>query len=320
MEDIIQPETSEILELTQDTANDTSTAVTIQSNNLLQNHQRLSLVSQIFNWQYTGVIVRLNLPISNEDNTPVFGLKVTPSWLPAGFYMRDPTGTRRIGRYLENKPWVIPCASSTTTTSIGTTISVIETDSPPDIALLNRCCLGWSGGINYQLRCISNVTTQGKLVFSRQYDINKPAYNYNPTLYRTYMPSLEPSQQVRRKNAFMVGDLSRCNDFELQCPWRSRYSYISNVDTDMAAYTGDSVDHSYIWVDVAGLLSASAGASSCTFEVWIQAAPDFQFIYPMMYPSAFSNRETFSLNTIVQWKYGADTNVTYTNIDNMVYT
>lgn len=318
MEDVSEPQfVDPLISDNSEVAGSSKTAVIQHSENLVQNHQRLSILGQIYNWQYTGCIVKLNLPIENENNSPLFGIKVTPDWINAKFMMdRDLPDNRRVTRYCERKGWTVPLSyAEAGLNSIGSSISIIESDDQPDIAIWNQHALGWTGGLNFQLRCISNVTTQGKLVFSRQYDVNKPAMTYDPTKNRTFFPTIRQSQQWRRKNAFMIGDLSRSTDFEIQCPWISKYNFINNCDTQGAAYTGYATEHSYIWVDIAGVLSASAGASECLFEIWIQAQPDFRFIHLFAPIGPLYDAENYSRDLGLPWIFGAGTNLTYTSDD-----
>lgn len=319
MEDVSEPQLVEPLTVVTESATSDKSAVIQHSENIVQNHQRLSLIGQIYNWQFTGTILRLNLPIENSNNIPIFGLKVTPDWVKMKWLMKDTAVTRRVARFCQRKGWTIPMDPTGTVTNIGAAISVIESDDMPDIAFWNQAALGWNGGINYQLRCISNVTTQGKIVFSRQYDVFQPALNYDPTINRTYLPNIRTSQQWRRKNAFMVGDLSRTNDFEIECPYISKYNFVSNIDTNMSAYTGRPTEHSYIWMDISGILSASAGAQECLFEIWIQAAPDFQYIYPTVPRPEMYRPTNYSLDLGYPWVFGAGTNLKFVSDDEIQF-
>lgn len=335
MTDVLQPLNGEPLTISQLPVKNQSSAFVGDSSNLIQNHKRLSLLAQIYNWQPIGVIVKFHLPIVNVNNTPLFALRVTPNWIPWCTFSHQANSDmfygRRVTAWSQEKGWVLPVSYDTLVTGgdaqkglptapIGDGVTVVEYDDHPDIAFWNQFATGWKGGINYQLRTISNVTTQGKIAISRQYDIEQPVFTYDPSTQRTPMP-LSGSQSYRRKNAQMILDLPSIQTFEINCPYISKQSYTPNIESTSAAYTAAGPMNSYIFFDVISTISPSAGAAEFSFELFIQAAPDFEYVFPV----APTNRILASVkqyrsvdNSEPFYAFGKDTNLTYTDENTMV--
>lgn len=325
MTDTLQPLDSDPLTIAKRPYSVQPSSSTRNSENLIQNHKRLSLLAQIYNFQPVGCVIKFHLPIINTDNSPLFMMRISPSWMPLTVFSGlEPTGSGRIARYCNQKGWVIPTnmvvdepgtinGGNMDFVPIGKAVTIIEYDDPPDIAFWNLNCLGWRGSINYQLRCISNVTTQGKLAVSRLYDISSPPYVYDPSLHRTPLP-FPRSQVWRRKNAQMLLDLSRADDFEINCPYISKQNYNPNYPRNDIEIVTTGPMESYLCFDILDTLSASAGAAEFTFEIWIQAGPDFEYVFPFPPTTQHFKGSSYIANgnphtTIA---FGQDTNLTVT--------
>nr|QXV86408.1 putative capsid protein [Polycipiviridae sp.] len=328
MADDLQPISSDPLFVQPIEEKPQSTANVPNSSNLIQNHQRLSMLAQIYNYQPTGTLIELHLPIINANNTPLFGLKISPLWIPAKFFMHDIStafGSKRVDMYLAAKSWSIPYIyGPLKDTEIGAGISVTENDDMCDLSWWALSHFGWKGSISYQLRIISNVTTQGKVTVSRLYDQIQSHRYYDPTIYRTPFEDnnmIWPSQSQRRKNAFMYADFSRTSDLEIDCPWQSFNQFYPLSGTLNSNLNGYLEPMSYLWFDISGALAVSAAATTLTFEILIKAGDDFEFIYPMP-PSQFmmdstNYRSTAGSGNATPWIFGAGTNLTVTDENTM---
>lgn len=288
MEDIEQQPTSEPLTVEQVTVVPEPTVNPKQSENLIQNNKRLSLFAQIFNWQPTPISIRISLPIETRWNRPLFAIEVTPFWIPLSWFMSTTTtwGGTRVLAWEEAKAWHYP-APTTGDYSLNTyntpgSVNMVEKDNMPDISWQALNHVGWSGEIDYMFRCISNVTTQGKLSFSRVYNVERPSVYFNANDKCSLFNLPLNSQSTRKKNSFMILDLSRTTDLQVNCPYvdtrpiKKTYNRTSHPLVNGALET-----NSYIIVDIIDLLSASAGSAELIIDLWIKAGPDFQFHQPI---------------------------------------
>lgn len=287
------------------------------SDNLITNNARFSILAQIYQWQPTGILLRLSLPIVNQDNSPLFALRVSPFWIPLNYVIRR-HNELLLSTYFSNsgsfyfydrmRSWCVPVSTQNTTFSeqvnIPTSLRIIESDDMPDITLFALHHMAWTGTIQYMFKIISNTTTQGKIVVTRQYNVQRPAYWNDPMTYKTPLSFVQTSQSARRKNAFLIEDLAKTTDLQINCPWVDPYPFKSIRNEIFSATEGSggvpfttngkalSQVDSWIFLDIIGALDVSAGSTSALIEFWIKAGPDFQLHGPAPIASHFCKSYT----------------------------
>jgi len=266
-----------------------------QTQNILWHNQLLSLLSQIYNWQSTGQLIRIDLPMENYDNSPLFAIKVSPLWIPLNYFIKlhlaRGAGNHYCGCFYtwdRLRSLICPMGTGNLRFSdqfnMPSNLTFIENDTMPDISLHALHSMYWTGSIEYMFKVISNVTTQGKISFSRLYNISRPRVFKSPTRTKTPLIFAQNSQTKRRKNGFLTVDLSRTEDIDLGCLYR-RETGFNNIVTQLNLATMGtggvpqanlpSDNDSYIIADIIGALDRSAGSGSTTIEIWIKAGPDF---------------------------------------------
>lgn len=264
----------------------------------------LGFYSQIYNWNHTGVVIRLNLPITNADNTPLFMIKISP-YFPSLNEMaqkltRNATDTRNayfsrpMKFYNMMRSVIVPMLYEDVVfgdrTEIGSGISIIECDDPPLISFLARHSLGWTGALSYKLKMISNVTSQGRIAISRVYDLPTIPHYGDFFKIRTPVALSGGTTRYRRDNAFMFIDLSRDDDLEIECPYVDSLPWKSIVYEELSALSNPNngidepgtidVRNSYLVADVVGTLAQSTTSSTIEFELQIKAGEDFELFEP----------------------------------------
>jgi hypothetical protein len=273
--------------------------------NLIGQRKLLSVMAQIFEWQPTGVLLKLNLPLENADNSPFFALKASPFWIPLNYFInhKDIYPTALTGgrfRYWDDmRSWCVPMSHTNLIYDdqfrIPSAIEIIEQDDMPDITMHALNHVGWTGSIQYMLKIVTNTTTQGKIAISRLYNVYRPPYFGDPTRNKTPLVFDQNSQSARRKNAYVVEDLAKTSDLEInlpyvdKLPWKSQ-AFLTNQANNIAKTTQHD---SWAMFDILGTLDVSAGSKSALIEIWIKAGPDFQLLYPQPYAS-FINDYRFS--------------------------
>lgn len=288
MEDVLEQPTSEPLTAEQVVVSPEPTVTPKLTANIVQNNKRLSFIGQIFNWQPTPVSIRITLPIEVSRNMPLFCFRVSPFWIPLNYFMASSTtwNGSRVTAWLNAKSWHfpvgVPVAGNTQYSATPTGINFIEKDNMPDISWLAMNHAGWSGEIDYMYRVISNVTTQGKLSFSRQYNVVTPPAYFDANHFRTPMNTSFNSISSRKKNSFMILDLSRTADMQINCPYVDLKPFKRTVNrlgfpNRVPAAESDS----FIVADIVDILDSSAGANEFIMDIWIKAGPDFQLHHPV---------------------------------------
>lgn len=296
-----------------------TTASVANSQNIVKQHKLLSLIGQIFNMQYTGVQIQLHLPIENISNLPLFGLAVSPMYMTfqtAAVYNQGTNDLYNVARHYFNRGWILP-TDKLTREEVGDAVTVLETDDISDLTYWSMFHTGWRGSVQIMLKMVANMTTQGKVAVSRGYDVQPTSYIHNYGAYKTFTRDIVRSQQDRRKNAFLLHDFSRGTDLMLNCPYSSRYAFQSCART--MGFANSNIARSsvpptsWIWFDIVGALSPSAGASTVLFEVWHRAGPDFEFLYPMI-PTQASQAPESGARDITEgfYRFGHNHNVDIT--------
>jgi hypothetical protein len=292
MEDVIETPTSELLTTEQVVLQPDAAIQPKTSENLIQNHKRLSILAQIYNWQPTPVSLRLTLPVETRWNLPLIMFEVTPFWIPLNYFMATEYNysNRRVLAYLNAKPWHFPLdshaasllAANNEIRNVPTGVNVIEKDNMPDLSWLAMCHAGWSGRLDFMYRIVSNVTTQGKIAFSRMFNVERPPVYFDANQLRTPFKTAFSSSSSRKKNSFMILDLSRTTDLQVQCPYMDIVPFRRTADRIGAGNrAGRTLNASYIVLDIVDVLDASAGSNEFLVDIWIKAGPDFQFHYPL---------------------------------------
>jgi len=283
MSDVLEVPTNEPLAVEQLVEEPQTTAEPKVTQNLIQNHKRLSLLMQIYNWQPTGQCFRIKLPMQVSRNYPLLAIEVTPLWIPLHYwcsvFSSNPTYN-----YCMMKPWLFPVSVTNTLQTIEppTGISYIEKDNMPDIAWFALHHAAWSGGLDYMFRVVSNTTTQGKLSFSRAYDVVRHPVGYNPTKVRGPLHYAMNSITSRQKNAFAILDLSRTSDLQLHLPYIQMTPIKRpNMFNFQQKHYSIRDTGSYLFVDVVDILDKSAGSDELIVDIWMKASPDFKLHHPM---------------------------------------
>lgn len=300
---------------------DIHATIQVSQNNLVATAKRFSLLAQIYNWQPTGQLVRLDLPITNADNTPLFAVRSSPFWIPLNFFIKSwdsakpkPTCGGPFFTWDRLRSLIQPVSVSNMKYSdqwkMSTGISFLENDDMPDISLHSLHAIAWTGTIEYMFKIISNTTTQGKICVSRIYQAARPRVFYDPTSYKSPLFYAMNTQAQRRKNAFITEDLARTTDLHVSMPWRDQFPYRCIPEELALATEGDvkpneldpkskqyipkssvTLPDSWLIFDVLGILDKSAGASSVTIEIWIKAGEDFQLVGSQPFaPRLFSEK------------------------------
>lgn len=264
--------------------------------NLVKHARLLSIYAQIFEFQQTGYAVELHLPLVNADNIPTVAFRVNPL-IPSlnTILSHIVSGNGQIYQNLgvpffsDNCFISVPMAkrdlANDDRSDIGTGISIINNDDEPLISMLASQHMGWTGTLIFLFKIISNVTTQGKLAFSRIYHQERVAGFYDIFSKRKPINALMSSQKSRRDNAFIIVDASRQEDIEIVAPFVHEYSWFSTCEalrislnsTNPTTGYDASVHDSFIMLDVIGTLAQSAAATNLLIEVQVKAGEDFQF-------------------------------------------
>jgi len=292
MSELIVPPTTDVLV---EPTNDNTPQKYVQNStnqNLVKQNKLLSLLAPIYNFQPMGLSLRITLPIETQYNQPLFALKITPLILNLKFYgsmggeFNTNTGSNRITAWLNNKVWAWVADTSFVASGGSPTpptgCNFVEKDDIPDIAWLATNHSAWRGSLNYSIRVVSNVTTQGKLAVTRMYDVPQPSLNYNANSYRTLLDMGMSSQSYRMKNSTMLFDLSRATDLVVQCPYVSKRPVRRMADYYLTTNTPANSDQdSWLIFDIINALDTSAGSNELILDFWVQAGPDFELINPI---------------------------------------
>lgn len=300
--------------------------------NLIETQRRFGIYGQIFNWQKTGITVRLNAPIENVLNDPFLLLKVTPLWLPSTFFVAM-NETYPTILWDKHRPWFLPVSAYFSQFAdllpISKAVTIFEEDNASLLSILAYYSLGWTGGLEYQFKIISNSTSQGKIIFSRLYDITRPLIfgAIEKTKTPFYIPTY--SQSDRMKNSAVMQDLSSRNDIILSLPYSDKSPWKSNnILRDLAVGSlsanvrnYENPGDSYVALDIAESIQPSAGASSVSIQIWIRAMPDFQLIQ-----TALPSRRLLQVRANALWDvdhgpmrvFGEGANIRYRDGDSQV--
>lgn len=281
-----------------------STANLLNSTNLMKIQTIFGFTSQIYNWNKTGITFKLNAPIVNVMNHPLLMFKVTPTWLPTNYISNAYSFKYPVTMWELFRPWYIPIplsmAQYTDLLPIGDAIDIFEEDDPCLLSVLSFSSLGWTGGLEFQFRIVSNSTSQGKIQFSRVYNVNRPHIYGSPHHLRTPLDIPIQTQSMRLANSAVLADVANMNDTIISCPYSEPYSWVSNrIPMDIA--NGEfppatcEPGRSYICLDIVESLLPSAGASTVSIQVWIRAKEDFQFIGLVPLPNKIYDKKTKAL-------------------------
>jgi len=286
--------------------------ITLKPQNLLKHNQILSLIMHIYNWQPTGTILSFTLPIENFNNSPLFAIKNTPLWLPLNYFVKlhqTRSGDHGPGCFYtwdRLRPCFAPMqiydVQFDDQFAISSNIRIIEQDDMCDLTLHSMHHGFYTGSIEYMFKIVSNVTTQGKIVLSRVYNVTRPNLFGHPVEQKTPLIFTGNSQTIRRKNAFFVNDLSRSVDtdvlldFKYHLPFKSMFERLCNANQGTIEDPAGAIclPDDYVMLDVMGLLDKSAAAGSFSIEIWIRAGSDFQLEMPIPL-SKFLNDANFSV-------------------------
>jgi len=290
MEDTLEQPTSEPLATEQVLVTPEPTVQPKLSGNLIQNNKRLSLLAQIYNWQPTCLSIRITLPIEPRWNRPLFAIEVSPYFIPLSYFVTSNTtwGGRRIHSYLDAKSWhfvanrLFAANINLDYTDNPANVHMIEKDNMPDITWMALNHAAWSGEIDFMFRCISNVTTQGKLSFSRIYNVERSSLYFNASNKSSLIDYSMTSMTSRKKNSFMILDISRTTDLQINCPYidiKPMKRSVDRLSNPTRSQTGEP--SSYILVDIVDALASSAGSNELILDLWIKAGPDFKLHQPM---------------------------------------
>lgn len=286
-------------EVSGDTLPDDSIAVPKSSVNLVKIQTMFGITAQIYNWQYTGLTIQLVLPIENLHNYPLFVIRVNPITMslyhafkrhnayPSVKSAHSP-GCGYVWDRLRMvfQPMAVSDLRYDDTGQCSPNVKIIETDDVPDISIHTMRHMYWRGGLNFSLRSVSNMTSQGRLSLTRMFHVARPRPMCVSTM-RVPMQYNFGSQLNRQTTGFDYVNLASLDDIEIACPFAADVPYRSVVQELNCACAGDGsttkpADYypnridDYICVDPIALLDKSAGAATVSYSLWIKAAPDFE--------------------------------------------
>lgn len=267
------------------------TVVPATSQNIIKQHKALSILSQIYNWQPMGFRYVATLPIEQGYN-PLFGLQISPYSLPFRFFKGVPSAdfdtgggtgavSLRVSAYNQFRSWGWPIgfdfAKSTGDLDSPAGQNFVEYGDMPDITWHALHHAAWSGGLQFGVRVVSNVTTQGKIAVSRFNDARVVSYNQDPISQRTLFSGSLGNLTTALKNSALVLDLSRSNDIMLNAPYLDMRPCVRQLDYyNAAAIFMGSHPSSWFFFYILGALDKSAGSQELILDFWIKAGPDFQ--------------------------------------------
>lgn len=290
MSDIITPVTTDPL-VSQAPQSAETTANAQKSNNNYIERNIISPYAAIRNWQPMGLVIRIPLPFETDTPRPIFGLKIQPNSPMLTRILQDSTqawGSRRVLHWGYQKNWIAPTPLDWRDGGFqNMDIGIIEQDTEPDISLMSEYAIGWTGGLDFMIQCVSNVTTQGKIAITRTYNnvelVDAPSgSSLNYYGRTTRVVGLSQSATQRFKNCGQIVDFSRQQDIIIECPYRHALPYMPI--NDMVELSTSTKTRPYgqpfnaLWFDNIGPLAASAGADELLLVPYIRAREDFQFI------------------------------------------
>lgn len=336
---------NDLVELTGNVLPDDVHAVVIKDENLVKKHQLLSMYARIFNYQSLGFGIQLTLPIENLHNLPFCALRVSPLWpsiyasirrhmsLQKGYHA---PGCMHILQQLMGFIWPGDNQSRSylDTTRIPENVTYIEHDDPPDISMYAHHSMAWTGGLSFQFKVLSNVTTQGHIAISRGYNVERSPI-FQPSNYRTQVSAPLTSQNARWKNGVTTLNMSHPDDVYVDCPYVEDVpqKFLSQFLNRVCSADGEgSVQQqyvardSYLWFDLLGILDKSASAGTITIFPFIKAMDDFQFMG--MQPisrgwldTKYSHVSRVSTNLVPPIRFGSEkaSNYYITKPDEIIY-
>ncbi|UHM27644.1 MAG: hypothetical protein FPoV1_gp4 [Fushun polycipivirus 1] len=275
--------------------------VHFSTSNLINQSKFFGIMSQIYNYQPTGLIVQIDLPVENLHNLPLFVIRISPLFVSFQEMDNWPKTFPRCYVWDQLRP-CFSCMSENDLQyddvyPVPDWFKVIEYDDVPDIALHARHHMFYTGGMKFSLRPITNMTTQGRIAISRINNVQRTRSMFVSTC-RVPLKYDFGSQTTRMSNGFDYVNLAAQEDIEIDCPYTSEYPWrslcvrLNSLCQSMSPATvpkPTSNDYllrdDYIVVDPIGLLDRSAGSSTFSFAIWVKACDDFQFSGPQPMPA-----------------------------------
>lgn len=244
----------------------------------------------------TGIRIKIDTPIVNNLNIPVFALKAEPFCPLLDTFVRnkDNGNTPQGGNFWNwdrLRTVIVPMSCQDLafddTEALPSGVTIEEYDDPNILTLLGFQIGLWKGSFKYLLRPQTNVTTQGYLAFSRAFDVNRPLLWGNPAAKRTPLEYPVNSQLARGLNAQSVYNPAETSDLILDVPFIEKVPFkskwydwiqIRNPGTNDIAKDVSS----WYFIDILGQLASTQSSMYITLYTFVD--PDFEIRSPMPLP------------------------------------
>jgi len=171
-------------------------------------------------------------------------------------------------------------------------ISITQYQEPNWLSLLSSNHRYWEGGINYQIRVVSNFITQGYITYTKLRNVPRTYGIYDQYRYAPILHKRDWSALAGQQNSYARTDLSMFRHAEITSPWEYSIPYDQQINgflktigqKDLNSITEFQSFDDLIMVYPGSPITSGEAGTQIEFILENCAAPDFNLYepYPLM--------------------------------------